>query len=195
MDEVIETITTPAASPKRVIKRTPRMPSIIEQIPPYHVSVNILNMPSSAKIGQLLKYNDQKKDFARILRRPPKMQETHYVDRISDSKENNTRDTTAVKCAVRIKGDPVYTILDSKAAVCVITKYLACKLKLEITKPSNTIVVTTDGTRNRALGQIKRVPIAIQTLLITTTFHVIDSKNKTLLLETDWFKHTRLSCT
>ncbi|PKY59937.1 hypothetical protein RhiirA4_516821 [Rhizophagus irregularis] len=79
------------------------------------------------------------------------MQETHYVNGISDSEENNTRDTTAVKCAL----------------------------------------LRTDGTRNRALGQIERVPIAIQTLLIPTTFHVIDSKDKTLLLETDWFKHNR----
>ncbi|CAB4405682.1 unnamed protein product [Rhizophagus irregularis] len=85
MDEVIETIATPAIPPKRTVKRTPRMPSIIEQMPPYRISDDILNMPSSAKIGQLLKYNDQKKDFARILRRPPKTQETNYVDRISDS--------------------------------------------------------------------------------------------------------------
>ncbi|CAB5379958.1 unnamed protein product [Rhizophagus irregularis] len=191
MDEVIETTATPAVPPKRTVKRTPRMPSIIEQMPPYRISDDILNMPSSAKIGQLLKYNDQKKDFARILRRPPKTQETNYVDRISDSEEGDTRDTTAVKCAVRIKGDPVYAILDSGAAVCVITKSLARKLRLEITKPSNTIVVTADGTRNRALGQIEKVPIVIQTLLIPTTFHVIDSKDETLLLGTDWFRRTR----
>ncbi|GBC24699.2 retroviral aspartyl protease family protein [Rhizophagus irregularis DAOM 181602=DAOM 197198] len=191
MDEVIETTATPAVPLKRTVKRTPRMPSIIEQMPPYRISDDILNMPSSAKIGQLLKYNDQKKDFARILRRPPKTQKTNYVDRISDSEEGDTRDTTAVKCAVRIKGDPVYAILDSGAAVCVITKSLARKLRLEITKPSNTIVVTADGTRNRALGQIEKVPIVIQTLLIPTTFHVIDSKDETLLLGTDWFRRTR----
>jgi hypothetical protein len=34
------------------------MSSIIEQMPPYHVSDDILNMQSSAKIGQLLKYPD-----------------------------------------------------------------------------------------------------------------------------------------
>ena len=48
----------------------------------------------------------------------------------------------AVKCNVRIKGEPVQAILDSGAAVCVITKLLAQKLNLKITKPSKTIVVT-----------------------------------------------------
>jgi predicted aspartyl protease len=86
---------------------------------------------------------------------------------------------------VRIKGEPVYAILDSGAAVCVITKSFARKLKLEITKPSNTIVVTADGSRNRALGQIERVPLAIQSLLISTSFHVIDSRDETLLLGTN----------
>ncbi|CAB4422014.1 unnamed protein product [Rhizophagus irregularis] len=51
--------------------------------------------------------------------------------------------------------------------------------------------ITADGTRNRALGQIEKVPIAIQTLLIPTSFHVIDSKDETLLLGTDWFRRTR----
>ncbi|GBC48416.2 retroviral aspartyl protease family protein [Rhizophagus irregularis DAOM 181602=DAOM 197198] len=189
MDEVIETTATPAVPPKRTVKRTPRMPSIIEQMPPYRISDDILNMPSSAKIGQLLKYNDQKKDFARILRRPPKTQETNYVDRISDSEEGDTRDTTAVKCAVRIKGDPVYAILDSGAAVCVITKSLARKLRLEITKPSNTIVVTADGTRNRALGQIEKVPITFEQHLdnITQVFQALRNANLKIKLKKCYF--------
>ncbi|GBC18044.2 hypothetical protein GLOIN_2v1843776 [Rhizophagus irregularis DAOM 181602=DAOM 197198] len=189
MDEVIETTATPAVPPKRTVKRTPRMPSIIEQMPPYRISYDILNMPSSAKIGQLLKYNDQKKDFARILRRPPKTQETNYVDRISDSEEGDTRDTTAVKCAVRIKGDPVYAILDSGAAVCVITKSLARKLRLEITKPSNTIVVTADGTRNRALGQIEKVPITFEQHLdnITQVFQALRNANLKIKLKKCYF--------
>ncbi|GBC26766.2 RNA-directed DNA polymerase homolog [Rhizophagus irregularis DAOM 181602=DAOM 197198] len=189
MDEVIETTATPAVPPKRTVKRTPRMPSIIEQMPPYRISDDILNMPSSAKIGQLLKYNDQKKDFARILRRPPKTQETNYVDRISDSEEGDTRDTTAVKCAVRIKGDPVYAILDSGAAVCVITKSLARKLRLKITKPSNTIVVTADGTRNRALGQIEKVPITFEQHLdnITQVFQALRNANLKIKLKKCYF--------
>ena len=127
------------------------MPSVIEQIPSYQISDDILNMQSSAKIGQLLKYPDQKRDFVRILRRPPKIQETNYVDRISDDEESEARSTFAVKCNVRIKNNPVHAILDSGAAVCVITRTLTKKLHLEITKPLNTIVVTADGTRNRAL--------------------------------------------
>ena len=178
-----------SAKPKEARRRIPRMPSVIEQLPPYHISDDILNMQSSAKIGQLLKYPDQKRDIARILRRPPKTQETNYVNRISD--EEDSRATTAVKCNIRIRGEPVHAILDSGAAVCVITKVLARKLRLEINKPSNTIVVTADGTRSRALGQIEKVPIAIQSLLVPTTFHVIDSRDETLLLGTDWFKRTR----
>ncbi|RGB32472.1 hypothetical protein C1646_762838 [Rhizophagus diaphanus] len=58
-------------------------------------------------------------------------------------------------------------------AVCVITKSLARKLRLEITKPSNTIVVTADGTRNRALGQIEIVCICIYTDGNYTTYNSI----------------------
>ena len=97
----------------------------------------------------------------------------------------------AAKCQVRIRNEPVHAILDSGTAVCVITKRLAEKLGLKITKPSKTIVVTADGTKTRALGQIEKVPLALHSLLIPTTFHVIESRNDTLLLGTDWFNKTR----
>ena len=80
------------------------------------------------------------------------------------------RDTIAAKCQVRIKNEPVYAILDSGAAICVITKGLADKLKLKITKPSRTIVVIANGTKVKALGQIEQVPLALHSLLIPTTF-------------------------
>ena len=41
------------------------------------------------------------------------------------------------------------------------------------------------------MGQIEKVPFAVQSLFIPITFHVIDSKDETLLLSTDWFRRTR----
>ena len=83
---------------------------------------------------------------------------------------------------MKIRSQPVNAILDSGAAVCVITKTLADKLHLDITQASNTIIVTADGTRKRALGQIPKVSVMVQDILILTTFHVIDSRDDTLLL-------------
>ena len=61
----------PVVTPKVKTEKKPRakrQPSIIDQMTPYDVSTDILNMQSSAKIGQMLKYPDQKKNLTKILK-------------------------------------------------------------------------------------------------------------------------------
>jgi predicted aspartyl protease len=123
--------------------------------------------------------------------RRPKIQETNYANQESD--EEKDVKSTAVRCYVRIKGNPVVAILDSGAAVSIITKKLMKNLGLTIDETSNTVVVTANGERTRALGQIKRAQIAIQDLLIPISLQVIDSQDETLLLGTDWFRKTHAS--
>src|SRR5215470_4927127 len=112
-------------------------------MPNYNISEDILNMQVSAKLGQLLKYPDQKRNVAKILKRT-KPKETNLIDRYVDE-DKRERDTMAVKCHVRIKNNPIYAILGSEAAVCIIIRSLCNKLGLKITKPSKTIVITADG--------------------------------------------------
>ena len=62
------------------------------------------------------------------------------------------------------------------------------KLGLEPDTPSKTVVITANGTRERALGQISNLKIYIQDMIIPIKLQVIESREETLLLGTDWFE-------
>src|SRR5688572_20674369 len=186
-DEVMEEVrpkTTPVNKPAKKT-RAKRQPSIIDEIPPYDIAQDILNLQSTAKLGQMLKYPDQKRNLTKILKRPARQEEAKHVETSSEKR------TTAAKCYVRIKGNPVNAVLDSGAAVSIITKSLKNKLGLTINRSLNVIVITANGTRQRALGQIDSVNIAVQNLLVPMKLLVIDSSDDNLLLGTDWFEKTR----
>src|SRR5436305_7865372 len=68
------------------------------------------------------------------------------------------------------------------------------KLKLEPDQPSKTIVVTANGSRARALGQISDLRIFIQDMIIPVKLQVIKSCEETLLLGTDWFEKMKAKC-
>ena len=156
---------------------------MIEVMKPYDIANNILQLPARATLGQMLQYSNQRRNLVKILKRPKQTVATNYLG--SDEKK---RRTTAAKCYIRVKGDPVVAILDSGAAVSIITKRLMDKLRLEMDTPSRTVVVTADGTKTRALGQISNLNIFIQDLVIPIRLQVIESKEETLLLGTDWFE-------
>ena len=183
----VEALPIITPTPKKKVKRGP---SQIDQMPPYNVMQDLLQMPSFAKIGQLLQYLNQRRNLAQGLRRP-KIQETNYANQ--ESEEEKEDKSTAVCCYVRIKGNPVVAILDSGAAVSIITRKLMKKVGLSIDEQSNTVVVIANGERTRALGQVKKAQIAIQNLLIPISLQVIDSQDETLLLGTDWFRKTHAS--
>lgn len=58
--------------------------------------------------------------------------------------------TTAARCYVRIKNNPIVAILDSGAAMSLMSKKMMDKLALKIDGPSTTVVLTVNGTRERA---------------------------------------------
>ncbi|CAG8629998.1 186_t:CDS:2 [Gigaspora rosea] len=102
--------------------------------------------------------------------------------------------TTAAHCYIRIRGNHLIVVLDSEAAVSIMTKKLLDKLDLKIQEKSSTVVVTTTGAKTWALRRITNVGIVIQDALIASTFQIIKSSIETLLLETNWFlkAHARL---
>src|SRR5688572_10146102 len=142
-------------------------------------------MQSSAKIGQLLKYPDQKRNLTKILKRPSQQKETNHVE------TDEIKRTTAVKCYVRIGKNPVVAVLDSGAAVSIITNKLRKKLELTINGLSKVVVITANGVKQRVFGQIDYVPIGIQNLLVPMKLQVIESSEETLLLGTDFFEKTQ----
>ena len=62
------------------------------------------------------------------------------------------------------------------------------KLRLSPDSPSETVIITANGIRIRALGQISNLKISIQDLIIPIQLQVIESREETLLLGTDWFE-------
>jgi hypothetical protein len=143
-------------------------------------------MQASATIAQWLQVPAQKRNLAKVMRR-----KTNPTTEVNHIEETRNRKTTAMRCHIRIKGNPVVAILDSGAAVSIITAKLMKKLGLQIEGPSKTIVVTANGTRDKALGIIRDVKITVNDIIIPVNLQVIDSRDETLLLRTDWFNKAR----
>ena len=173
-------------TPKKIVKpkvtRVKRQPSVIDQLPHYDISSDILNAPANVKIGQMLQYPDQKKNLAKILKRPAA---SNFVETGIEKR------TTAANCWVRIRNNPIAAVLDSGAAVSIITERLRQQLGLKIDRPSKIIIITANGTKQRALGEIQSVGIAIKTLLVPMKLQVIESTEQNLLLGTDFFEKTQ----
>ena len=118
-------------------------------------------------------------------RKNASISEANYIE--SDSQ----RKTVAMHYHVNIKGQQVIAVLDSGATVSIITAKLMKKLGLRINRDSKTIVVTANGAREKALGTIINVKITLQNIVIPIDLQVIESKDETLLLGTDWFTKAR----
>src|SRR6185437_68222 len=97
----------------------------------------------------------------------------------------------AMRWHLNIRGQPVVAILDSGAAVSIITAKLMKRVGLKINQYSKTIIVTANGAREKALGSITDVKITLQDIVIPIDLQVIESKDETLLLGTDWFNKSR----
>ncbi|CAG8752705.1 742_t:CDS:2, partial [Cetraspora pellucida] len=147
-----------------------RRPSIINKVELYNVANDILEIRANATVGQLLQYSNQRRNLAKIIRRPPNLKEANLVD--SQLKQC----TTAVKCYMYIGDEPVVAILDTGAAVSIITKRLADHLELRINEESKTVVVIATGARERTLGKITKVNINILNVRIPTALQVLESQ-------------------
>jgi len=121
--------------------------------------------------------------------RRPKLEGNAAFTSTSEEEER----TMALRCHVKIKKNPMTAIIDTGTAVSIMTHKLMKKLELDIDEPSQIIIVTANGQRERTLGTIKNVPLIIQGILIKTTFQVIDSTDQTLLLKIDWYKKNKVN--
>ena len=119
----------------------------------------------------------------KILRHPKTTEAANYLQ-----SEKEVKRTTAARYYIQIKRTPVIAILDSGAAVSIITKKLMDKLRLSPDAPSETVVITANGMRTKALGQISNLKISIQDLVIPIQLQVIESREETFLLGIDWFE-------
>ncbi|CAB4434014.1 unnamed protein product [Rhizophagus irregularis] len=89
---------------------------------------------------------------------------------ISDLPCEEETPTTAAKCEFHINQQPVIAVIDSRAAVSIMTTALMKTLKLTIDGPSEYVIKTANGTRVRSLGEIQNLPLKVRNLIIKPMF-------------------------
>ncbi|CAG8789936.1 20705_t:CDS:2, partial [Dentiscutata erythropus] len=117
------------------------------------------------------KQSESEKENA-LLKKIPKVQPTFKTLKQEDPMDitvnfpiansletDKARKTVAIRCNVKIKGTPVIAILDSGAAMSIITNKLIKRLGLAPTKESKTVVVTANSGRSKALGIVENIKI------------------------------------
>jgi gag-polyprotein putative aspartyl protease len=91
--------------------------------------------------------------------------------------------TTAVKGDIKINGRLIRAIIDTGAAISVITKALLDDLQMEIKESSNSRLVGFDGNKSISLGK-SEIEIELKDWLIPITVEVIDSNKRDLIIGT-----------
>ncbi len=109
-------------------------------------------------------------------------------DEESDYEEKKT---IAVKCNLIINGEEVKTIIDSGAAMNIITDTLRKKLGVIINRPSNTIFTMANGGKAPSLGRAEIV-IEIEDEEIPVEVQVINSRSEDLLLGNEIFRKLKV---
>ena len=176
------------AVPKKIKRKL--QPAPIEQVTEFDVAKYISNLSSGLSIGQaahlIPKYRSGLAASVRRTRNKNKEANANYVD----ASEHRT---TAMKCEILVGREAVTAIVDSGAATSIITKPLMKELGYKPDKPSNLMIVTANGQRTKALGEVSDLPINVNYLKIPTNVQVLESKDKVLILGNDWLKRIRAS--
>jgi hypothetical protein len=95
---------------------------------------------------------------------------------------------TPVKCYIDIQDQTLPAIIDSGAAVSMISHQTVKDLGLKIEEPSTSLIVAATGTTSRPLGIIRNLPIRVQGKLIPLDVEVVPATSYSLLLGNDWSK-------
>jgi hypothetical protein len=94
--------------------------------------------------------------------------------------------TTALKCNVLVGSYTVPTIVDSGAAISIITRDAMEQLGYDIEEASKSIILPATGERTQPLGVIRDLPITIQGQTIPIDVEVVEAATYSLLLGNNW---------
>ena len=179
--------TTSVSTPK--VKRK-LQPAPIEQVSEFDVAKYISNLSAGLTIGQaahlIPKYRSGLAASVRRTRNKDKEANANFV-------EANEHKTTAMKCEVYVGKEAVTAIVDSGAATSIITKSLMKKLNYAPDQSSKLVIVTANGARIKALGEISNLPININHMKIPTNVQVLEPKDDVLILGNDWLSKVKAS--
>ncbi|CAG8519772.1 10304_t:CDS:2 [Cetraspora pellucida] len=150
---------------KEILQEQPQI-TAQPQTPQYNIAEDLLNQCSNATYVQMLQISKQYKNLTQPLHCPIILiAKTNLID----SKPNFR--TTATKYYIQIKNNSILVILDSGAAVSILSKKLIDKLRLKIEEPLNAIVVITNRSREQALEKIENVRLAVRSILVPPAFN------------------------
>ena len=122
----------------------------------YNVMNDLIMLPVYITIRQLIKYPDVKKVILKVYQR--------FVIKnsiVSIAENLHAKKMTVVQYHIEIKLNFVKAIVDTGAAISIMTKPLMKKLGLKIDSSSKIIIVIANRKKERALGQIHNVPLVI----------------------------------
>jgi len=99
-----------------------------------------VNIKANVNMGQMMQFRLQQQKLLQGMRRP-KLEENAAFTSIPEEEER----TMALRCHIKIKKNPVTAIIDTGAAVSIMTHKLMKKLGLDIDEPSQIIIITANG--------------------------------------------------
>jgi hypothetical protein len=158
----IETDTpmTDAPPSKRKVK-TKLVPASIENVNEFDIAKYISDLPCGLSIGQAsAQLPVYRKGLIQSVRRKREKIENNYIGEnyYGDSNSEDDTSTTAAKCEFYIRNQPVIVVIDSGAAVSIMTKAMINSLGLKIQNSSDYVIETANGTKVRFLGEFKISP-------------------------------------
>src|SRR5436190_920603 len=161
------------------------VPAPIESTTPFNVSDYWKDQPCGLTMGQATNMMPQLRTEMRkaFTRKYVKEGEANFI-----SSDEDEETTTAAKINLRVNGKVQTAVVDSGAATSIITTAVQKRLGLEITSPSNLMVVTANGARTKSLGIVNNVSLSIGKLKINASFEVLESKDEIFILGNKWLR-------
>src|SRR6266498_3957367 len=91
-----------------------------------------------------------------------------------------------VRTIVRVKGNLMRAIINTRANVSIITLPVVKKLHLTMGMPDRSKIVAVDQTKKNVIGIVRDVSLSIQDARVPVNLLVIEAPEDNLLLGTDW---------
>ncbi|RHZ76112.1 hypothetical protein Glove_203g75 [Diversispora epigaea] len=134
---------------------TPKKKSKKKEEKGFDIVEQLQNQPAGLSWANALEVPSIRKSFFEALRKP-KEKEIKLADQEYSLK------TTALKCNVAVGVYTVPTIVDSGAAISIVTRDAIEQLGYEIEEASKSIILPATGKKTQPLGVIRDLPITIQ---------------------------------
>ncbi|RHZ53015.1 hypothetical protein Glove_452g36 [Diversispora epigaea] len=184
-DDSIPKVVKTEITPKKKSKENAVRPPLFRK-KDFDIVEQLQNQPAGLSWADALEVSSIRKSFFEALRKP-KEKEIKLADQEYSLK------TTALKCNVAVGVYTVPTIVDSGAAISIITRDAMKQLGYEIEEASKSIILPATGKKTQPLGVIHDLPITIQGQTIPINVEVIDAATYSLLLENNWLMKANAS--